>query len=317
MKRNEELWNKVLEQRIGLMYDSAVRETANIRAKHASLGTLHGTPFVWEITNLVFETFSKIKDHFAEAYIRPYETADSLSPADKNWLLGKLDDVFRVQSQHARGLIQDLCRAGSFQPKDIQPQLSEFEVRAVKEVKQYLLREIEIIFLKHKEKQVSEESPPLLLQLPNRDVLFSDLAVLFKKGPPILSAIFIDLDGFKPLNDKLGHATGDRCLEAVVACVGSIIVNKGKLYRYGGDEFVVVLRNFNASEAMATGERIRKTIDEANLGGEVKCSASIGVACSSDLETNDGKELINAADQAMYLSKANGKNRVTLWQGSP
>lgn len=317
MNRNEVLWDKVFEQRTELMYDSAIRETVNIRAKHASLGTLHGTPFVSEITNLVFEAFSRIKDHFAEAYIRPFETDGPLAAEDKRWLENKLHEVFRVQSQRARGEMQQLCQAGGFQPKDIRPQVSDFEVRAVKEIKQYLLREIEILFLKHQERQLSIEPLPTLLQLPNRDVLFSELSGLFEKRDRLLSAVFIDLDGFKAVNDSLGHGAGDQCLEAVVALIGNTIASKGKLYRYGGDEFVVVLPNFDASEAQATAERIRKGIDETNPGGEVKVTSSIGIACSSDPETKSGEQLIKAADDAMYSSKSEGKNRITVSEGSP
>jgi diguanylate cyclase (GGDEF)-like protein len=82
------------------------------------------------------------------------------------------------------------------------------------------------------------------------------------------------------------------------------------LYRYGaGDEFGVLLKNFDRDEALATAERIRREIDEANPGGSVTVTASVGVAFSSG-ETR-AEELLKSADEAVYKSKKAGKNRVS------
>ncbi|MSO21103.1 MAG: GGDEF domain-containing protein [Acidobacteria bacterium] len=316
MKRNEELWNKLFEHKVALMYESAMRESSNVRERHAVIGTLHGSPFATEVTNfLIYEPFSKIRDYFTEAYLQPYAAASILTVDDKKWLQRKLDDVYREQLLRAKGMIQQLCLdCARIYPKDIQPQLSDFEIRAGREIRQTLLRESEIIFLmKGARENDSEVALPTLLQLPNRDGLLVDLDELLKKSC-VFSVVFADLDNFKQVNDTLGHPAGDQCLEAVVAIMGSAVAGKGRLYRYGGDEFVAVLPNYESSEAVATGERIRKSIDDENPGGKVKITASIGVVSSDQLQMPDPKTLIAAADQAMYSAKKSGKNQVTVWK---
>ena len=98
--------------------------------------------------------------------------------------------------------------------------------------------------------------------------------------------------------------------------IATAVAGKGRLYRYGGDEFAVMLPNFNVDEGFATGERIRCAILDTKPGGRLSVSASIGVAESSR-KLRRPQAIINAADQAMYASKNSGKNRVTKWPLSP
>lgn len=86
----------------------------------------------------------------------------------------------------------------------------------------------------------------------------------------MLSVLFIDLDGFKQVNDSQGHQAGDICLDSVVKVASEPILGKGKMYRYGGDEFVVSLPNFVSTEAEATAERIRAAIDKIKSRREHK-----------------------------------------------
>lgn len=127
-----------------------------------------------------------------------------------------------------------------------------------------------------------------------------------------LTLLFIDLDGFKQINDTNGHTAGDRRLQKVVKVIATAVAGKGRLYRYGGDEFAVMLPNFKVDEGFATAERIRRAILGAKPGGRLSVSASIGVAESSR-KLKRPQAIINAADQAMYASKNSGKNRVTKW----
>ena len=133
------------------------------------------------------------------------------------------------------------------------------------------------------------------------------------KENKIISLVFIDLDNFKAVNDAFGHPEGTKCLERVAEIIGSIATGKGRLYRYGGDEFAVLLKNFSTDEAVATAERIRLNIDIANLGGTVRVTASIGVA-SSEQGDSGPEELLDMADKAAYASKNSGKNRVSRWK---
>ena len=149
-----------------------------------------------------------------------------------------------------------------------------------------------------------------LLQLPNRDALFGNLTELVATGAPV-GVLFIDLDGFKNVNDTCGHAAGDTCLEQVALLLGRILLGRGRLYRYGGDEFVLVMPNTAAGEATATGERVRLEIERSNVGGSVALTASVGVVATDMTGLTGVKELVEGADRAVYASKKGGKNRVT------
>jgi diguanylate cyclase (GGDEF)-like protein len=127
-----------------------------------------------------------------------------------------------------------------------------------------------------------------------------------------IAILFIDLDNFKSVNDRQGHLAGDKCLEGVATAICAAVLEKGRVYRYGGDEFAIVLRNFTIDEAVATAERIREAIDSSSEGKDITITASIGVA-TTDQILQDPESLIDAADKAMYASKHIGGNAVTRW----
>jgi diguanylate cyclase len=120
----------------------------------------------------------------------------------------------------------------------------------------------------------------------------------------------IDLDHFKEINDNHGHAAGDHMLKAFADCVRMTLRKTDLAFRYGGDEFAIVLPNFDLYEAAATASRLRRAIEEAQIG-DPRMTASIGVASSADERT--ALALIRHADAAAYASKFDGKNRVTTW----
>jgi diguanylate cyclase (GGDEF)-like protein len=151
---------------------------------------------------------------------------------------------------------------------------------------------------------------PELQGLPDKRELLSDINAVSARGLTV-SVIFVDLDGFKSVNDTLGHEAGDECLASVIRLIGSAILEKGRLYRLGGDEFGVMLPNYLVTEAAATAERTRSSVAESSIGGQIKLTASIGVAEAQAPANPD--ELVAAADEAMYVSKNTGKNRVTTF----
>ena len=116
----------------------------------------------------------------------------------------------------------------------------------------------------------------------------------------------VDLDHFK-------SNEGDACLERVVKAIGSALGRKGILYRWGGDEFTICLPDFSTEEGHATGERIRRAVEQAGPSGNIAVTASIGVAGTDRLDSSSAVEMLAAADKAMYESKRQGKNRVTSW----
>jgi len=151
--------------------------------------------------------------------------------------------------------------------------------------------------------------PAVLSRLPRAEELTERLQPLVNSHP-VVSLVFVDVDGLKAVNDRVGHDAGTASLAKVVETMSPVVVGRGSMFRYGGDEFVVVLPNFDATEAAATAERLRRTIERAKIG-DPGLTISIGVACST--EANSAVELIRLADTAVYAAKFDGKNRVAVW----
>jgi diguanylate cyclase (GGDEF)-like protein len=130
-----------------------------------------------------------------------------------------------------------------------------------------------------------------------------------------LSVIFLDLDGFKGVNDQHGHLAGSRTLTEVGGILSDAVRESDILARYGGDEFVVVLPETPPSGALVIAERIRKAIQDHTFlqdqGLAAHISASFGIACYPDHAlTPEG--LIQKADQAMYRVKERDKNGIEV-----
>ena len=133
-----------------------------------------------------------------------------------------------------------------------------------------------------------------------------------RSGRP-LSLLFIDLDGFKSINDAHGHVFGSRALVEVAAVVRGSARETDVVARFGGDEFAVVLPDTGGEGAFAVGERVRQRIADfrflADEGLDIRLTASVGVATLPDVAASPD-ELIQAADVAMYAVKAAGKNGI-------
>ena len=127
-----------------------------------------------------------------------------------------------------------------------------------------------------------------------------------KRQKTSLSLIMFDLDNFKRYNDRYGHLEGDRVLKRIGEIVRlSIRSNVDSEYRYGGDEFAALLIGATRDQALHIAERIRSTIEEA---GFEKITVSIGLA--EFKEHMDMEGFVKSADDAMYLAKHSGGNRV-------
>jgi len=125
-----------------------------------------------------------------------------------------------------------------------------------------------------------------------------------------LTLIHLDLDGFKAVNDRLGHAAGDEVLRMVVALVSQLIRRTDTVARRGGDEFVILLSEGDATGAHVVSEKVRARLSEAFLARGWAVTASLGaVTCVAAPITLD--ELLARADQLTYQSKAEGKNRIS------
>ena len=125
------------------------------------------------------------------------------------------------------------------------------------------------------------------------------------------AVLFLDLDHFKQLNDRHGHALGDEVLSTMAEAVQSVLPPSALLARHGGEEFVVFLPA-SAGDALLHAERIRKTVSGlrvSSLGFEVKVTTSVGIARALH-HGSTLQDLCRRADRALYLAKAAGRDRV-------
>lgn len=135
-----------------------------------------------------------------------------------------------------------------------------------------------------------------------------------------LAVLLLDLDGLKGINDTYGHRAGDM----VLSCVGTLIANSLRgsdiAARYGGDEIMIIAPGTADMEAAQLAERIRAKVEKSKIplcsndaqDQAANITISIGVACFS-LKNNNLCALVTSADEALYQAKAEGRNRVMVW----
>ena len=153
----------------------------------------------------------------------------------------------------------------------------------------------------------------------NKGYLLEALTAEFKRAKALetaFSVLFFDLDHFKEVNDTYGHDAGDRVLIQVSQILrNAVSVNQGILGRYGGEEFVALLPGHAEAEAQSFAEFVRCSIEQHHFQLEertINMTASIGVA-SIAKDCSDARELLKRADQAVYLAKSSGRNRVSSY----
>lgn len=127
------------------------------------------------------------------------------------------------------------------------------------------------------------------------------------------SVAMLDLDHFKKVNDNLGHAFGDLILQQLAAVIEDQIRPYDRVYRYGGEEFLVLLQDTPAKAAQLAMERLRQVVENHEFGNaeqQLAVTLSIGVASSDQMAALE--ELIKAADTALYSAKDRGRNQVVV-----
>lgn len=127
-----------------------------------------------------------------------------------------------------------------------------------------------------------------------------------------LSLLFIDIDHFKAINDRLGHAAGDHCLRQIALALRQALEISDTLGRYGGEEFVALLPERGGAEAREMAERLRTAVQRCEIewqGAPVRLTVSIGVATRLERE-NTPAAAVERADKALYSAKRDGRNCV-------
>ncbi len=125
-----------------------------------------------------------------------------------------------------------------------------------------------------------------------------------------LSLVILDLDNFKEINDTAGHETGDLALRLLADSVRANLREVDTAVRYGGDEFVVILPQANIQGALIVAERLRSRVEQIEVPGFGRLSASLGIA-TFPVHGSSRDTLIQAADRALYISKELGRNRIS------
>jgi diguanylate cyclase (GGDEF)-like protein len=157
--------------------------------------------------------------------------------------------------------------------------------------------------------------------LPNRSLLPDRLRQAInhsKRHGGIVAVCYLDLDGFKYINDTFGHTAGDHVLMEVANRLTRVVRSGDTVARLGGDEFVVLLQGSQREEECHTTlHRLLATVAAPMVieGNEIMVGTSIGVSVFPTVDA-DGDALLNYADQAMYIAKRSGKNRFHIWNSS-
>lgn len=146
---------------------------------------------------------------------------------------------------------------------------------------------------------------------------FEDLMMLemnrAKANGTNFSMVMCDIDKFKSVNDSFGHRKGDEILRRIGQTLNNTLRGTDLVGRYGGEEFVILLPMTSSEEALEVCEKVRIDIEKQKmLGSDFPLTMSFGISSYPDHGTSE-EELLEKADQALYFSKNNGRNKTTLW----
>jgi len=165
------------------------------------------------------------------------------------------------------------------------------------------------------QKAVAEAHRDPLTQIANRaafDEALSREICSFKRHLGSFSLMVIDIDFFKQVNDNYGHIAGDAVLKSVAQTIRNTIRRSDEVFRYGGEEFVVLLSNTEVEGAKFIAERVRHAVKKLAFAShpELNITASIGLSASNTLK--DVNDTLYHADKALYQAKSEGRDRVVI-----
>jgi diguanylate cyclase (GGDEF)-like protein len=139
----------------------------------------------------------------------------------------------------------------------------------------------------------------------------------WRRNGSAYSMLMIDLDFFKQINDRFGHDAGDQVLRETAALLKQIVRANEAAFRFGGEEFLLVVDSAAPEEALRCAERVRRAIEELRVTGNGRIlpaiTASIGVA-GCPVDSDVPADLLQRADEALYAAKAGGRNRVSRFR---
>src|SRR5690606_5276548 len=127
-----------------------------------------------------------------------------------------------------------------------------------------------------------------------------------------LSLLMVDIDHFKSINDSYGHAMGDEVLKAIAQTLKSLLRNIDMVFRYGGEEFLILLSGTSREGAALVGDRLRMAAMQMQDKHPELPEVSISLGCASLLPGESADSLLRRADMALYVAKREGCNRLTM-----
>lgn len=180
------------------------------------------------------------------------------------------------------------------------------------------LASVLIEYQQHLTQQATEDPLTRLLNRRGlREALYISLAQASRRGSPT-SALVVDIDLFKKVNDSFGHETGDRVIQQVASTIERMSRATDVVARTGGDEFLLILPDTDMAAAKILAERIREAIGDRPMvidNQRIVVTLSLGISTTAgDVDLDD---LIQSADRALYLAKGNGGNRVASVDSTP
>ena len=139
---------------------------------------------------------------------------------------------------------------------------------------------------------------------------------LAKRHDHTLSLMMLDIDRFKPINDNYGHVVGDAVLKSFADCILECMRRSDIIFRYGGEEFSILLRNTQITGARLLAERMRKSVEEMDFNYDnIKLSISVSIGLAELQKGDDRTKLIERADALLYKAKESGRNCVMFEEG--
>ncbi|WP_347901376.1 GGDEF domain-containing protein [Pseudomonas purpurea] len=128
-----------------------------------------------------------------------------------------------------------------------------------------------------------------------------------------LSLLMLDIDHFKRINDNYGHSAGDQVLKAVAASIKGQLRNVDMVFRFGGEEFLILLSNTPREAAAMVGERLRNAAQTQDyMADETPIALTVSLGCSTLLPGESAESLLRRADSALYVAKREGRNRLAM-----
>ncbi len=203
----------------------------------------------------------------------------------------------------SRGVLATFDDVTELEEKNIELNLAVSKLQLTTEEIQTKNRELEFL--------ASHDPLTLLLNRRAFNRQFGELFNLAHKEATELSCIMCDIDHFKSVNDKYGHATGDKVIKMTASMMQKYFREDDLVGRYGGEEFCIVLPGVDINVASQIANRVRQAIKEDFTTG-VRVTMSFGVS-SLVFDAPEPSELSNQADKALYIAKESGRNRVVCW----